>query len=194
MDFFRFMSSLCRAGGLSQDVMSAGSKLQLDREPLTALAFSIMLLAFARDRAEQAALRQDSSLAVLTLLLQVGSPGHDCSQPWVCAGHLAPDLLSHADSLGDAMSRTHPASFKALQRGFRLFSAMLLSRPGCGLQSEQDTSVKAGDSCTLQARSTLSRLLKDSPILTALPIAHRLSPATLVLVALAGKSHRTPIP
>ena len=61
----------CRAGGLFQDVMIAGSKLRLDREPLTALAFSIMLLAFARDRAEQAALRQDSSLAVLTLLLQV---------------------------------------------------------------------------------------------------------------------------
>ena len=81
------MFSECRAGGLFQDVMIAGSKLRLDREPLTALAFSIMLLAFARDRAEQAALRQDSALAVLTLLLQVGG----MTAP--LARHLAPDLL-----------------------------------------------------------------------------------------------------
>ena len=66
--------------------MIAGSRLQLNREPLTALAFSIMLLAFARDRAEQAALRQDSSLAVLTLLLQVRSSKHDRSQPGIPLG------------------------------------------------------------------------------------------------------------
>ena len=73
--------------------MIAGSKLRLNREPLTALAFSIMLLAFARDRAEQAALRQDSSLAVLTLLLQV----RGMTAPF--ARHPAPDILSHADLL-----------------------------------------------------------------------------------------------
>ena len=61
----------CRAGGLFQDVMDAASRLQLGREPLTALAMSAMLLAFARDSAEQAALRQDSALAVLNKLLQV---------------------------------------------------------------------------------------------------------------------------
>lgn len=53
--------------------MTAGSRLHLDREPLTALAFGVMLLAFAKDRAEQAALRQDSALAVLKLLLQVSA-------------------------------------------------------------------------------------------------------------------------
>ena len=48
--------------------------------------------------------------------------------------------------------------------------------------------MKAGHSRTLPARSTLSRVLKDTPILTALPVAHRLSPATLALAALAGGS------
>ena len=47
--------------------------------------------------------------------------------------------------------------------------------------------MKAGDSRTLPARSALSRVLKDAPVLTALPIAHRLSPATLALAALAGR-------
>ena len=89
--------------------MIAGSKLRLDREPLTALAFSIMLLAFARDRAEQAALRQDSSLAVLTLLLQVGG------MTAAFARHLALDLLSHADSTDGAMPGTDPVSMKALE-------------------------------------------------------------------------------
>ena len=58
-------------GGCSQDVMGAASRLHLDREPLTALAIAVMLLAFARDRAEQAALRHDSALSVLKKLLQV---------------------------------------------------------------------------------------------------------------------------
>lgn len=64
---------------------------------------------------------------------------------------------------------------------------MLHPRQACVLQCEQDASVKAGDSRTLPARSTLSRVLKDAPVLTALPIAHRLSPATLALAALAGR-------
>ncbi len=51
--------------------MGAASRLHLDREPLTALAIAVMLLAFARDRAEQAALRHDSALSVLKKLLQV---------------------------------------------------------------------------------------------------------------------------
>lgn len=51
--------------------MGAASRLHLDREPLAALAMSVMLLAFAKDRAEQAALCQGSSLAVLNKLLQV---------------------------------------------------------------------------------------------------------------------------
>ena len=51
--------------------MGAASTLHLDREPLTALAIAVMLLAFAKDRAEQAALRQDSALTVLKKLLQV---------------------------------------------------------------------------------------------------------------------------
>lgn len=61
----------CRAGGLFQDVMGAASRLPLNREPLTALAIAVMLLAFAKDRAEQAALRHDSALSVLKKLLQV---------------------------------------------------------------------------------------------------------------------------
>ena len=51
--------------------MGAASTLHLDREPLTALAIAVMLLAFAFDRVEQAALRQDSALTVLKKLLQV---------------------------------------------------------------------------------------------------------------------------
>ena len=51
--------------------MSATSRLHLDREPLTALAIAVMLLACARDKAEQAALRHNSALSVLKKLLQV---------------------------------------------------------------------------------------------------------------------------
>ena len=51
--------------------MAAASRLHLDREPLTALAIAFMLLAFARDKAEQAALCQGSALSVLKKLLQV---------------------------------------------------------------------------------------------------------------------------
>ena len=51
--------------------MGAAGRLRLDREPLTALALAAVLLAFARDRAEQAALGQGSALAVLKKLLQV---------------------------------------------------------------------------------------------------------------------------
>lgn len=51
--------------------MGAAARLPLDKEPLTALSFAVMLLAFAKDRVEQAALRQDSALSVLKLLLPV---------------------------------------------------------------------------------------------------------------------------
>ena len=70
-DGTRQLSHACRAGGLFQSVMSTAARLPLDKEPLTALSIAVMLLAFAKDRAEQAALRQDSALAVLKLLLPV---------------------------------------------------------------------------------------------------------------------------
>ena len=69
----------CRAGGLFQDVMGAASRLHLDKEPLTALSIAFVLLAFARDRAEQAALCQGSALSVLKKLLQVQNSAWPCA-------------------------------------------------------------------------------------------------------------------
>lgn len=51
--------------------MAAGASLDLTKDPLLALAFAAMLLAYVRDRSEQAALAGSSSLAVLSQLLQV---------------------------------------------------------------------------------------------------------------------------
>ena len=54
------------------------------------------------------------------------------------------------------------------------------------MQSQQDACVKAGDERTLPARSLLSRILKDTACLNCLPVAQRLSPCSLAMVALAG--------
>ncbi|BDA42662.1 hypothetical protein COCOBI_03-5550 [Coccomyxa sp. Obi] len=59
-----------RADALIQDVMAAGSKLALAKEPIVALAFSAMLLAFSRDKLDQAVLAQRESLTVLGVLLE----------------------------------------------------------------------------------------------------------------------------
>lgn len=62
---------ICRADGLIQDVMAAGSKLALTQEPIVAVAFSAMLLAFSREKLHQAVLAQKDSLAVMGVLLEV---------------------------------------------------------------------------------------------------------------------------
>lgn len=62
---------LCRADALIQDVMAAGSKLALADEPIVALAFSAMLLAFSRDKLDQTVLVHRESLTVLGILLEV---------------------------------------------------------------------------------------------------------------------------
>ena len=73
--------------------MGAASRLYLDKEPLTALAIAAMLLAFARDRAEQAALRHDSALSVLKKLLQVPcTSASACSPLTVLSTYLLTDL------------------------------------------------------------------------------------------------------
>ncbi|KAK9909835.1 hypothetical protein WJX75_008174 [Coccomyxa subellipsoidea] len=59
-----------RADGLIQDVMAAGSKLALAQEPIVAVAFSAMLLAFSREKLHQTVLAQKDSLAVLGALLE----------------------------------------------------------------------------------------------------------------------------
>lgn len=62
---------VCRADGLIQDVMAAGSKLALAQEPVVAVAFSAMLLAFSREKLHQTVLAQKDSMAVLGALLEV---------------------------------------------------------------------------------------------------------------------------
>lgn len=62
---------MCRADALIQDVMAAGSKLALAEEPIVALAFSAILLAFSRDKLDQTVLAHRDSLAVLGVLLEV---------------------------------------------------------------------------------------------------------------------------
>lgn len=54
--------------------MAAGSRLKLAQEPVLALAYAALLLAHARDCAEQAALAGKASLAVLAALLQASAP------------------------------------------------------------------------------------------------------------------------
>ncbi len=56
------------------------------------------------------------------------------------------------------------------------------------MQIQQDACVKAGEGRTLQARLLLSRILKDTACLNCLPVAQRLSPCSLAMVALAGTS------
>ena len=54
------------------------------------------------------------------------------------------------------------------------------------MQSQDDANVKAGDSRTMHARTTLARILKDAILVTAVPVAQRLSPCALAMAALAG--------
>jgi hypothetical protein len=51
--------------------MSAGGKLALTKEPVVAVAFAAMLLAFSHDKLDQSTLAQEKPLALLCLLLQV---------------------------------------------------------------------------------------------------------------------------
>ena len=51
--------------------MAAGSKLALGQEPIVAVAFSAMLLAFSREKLHQTVLAQKDSLSVLGTLLEV---------------------------------------------------------------------------------------------------------------------------
>lgn len=51
--------------------MAAGSKLALAQEPIVAVAFSAMLLAFSREKLHQTVLAEQSSLSVMSALLQV---------------------------------------------------------------------------------------------------------------------------
>lgn len=55
-------------------------------------------------------------------------------------------------------------------------------------QCQDDANVKTGDSRTMQARTTLARILKDSAFVTSLPIAQRLCPCALAIAALSGLS------
>lgn len=50
--------------------------------------------------------------------------------------------------------------------------------------------MKTGDSRTLHARSSLSKILKNSAFVTTLPIAQRLSPCSVAIAALAGNVQR----
>ena len=70
-----------RTEGLLEEVMSAGSQLELGSEPVLALAFAAMLLAYARDRAEQGALASKGCLSVLAQLLQVRAFLHHMPAP-----------------------------------------------------------------------------------------------------------------
>ena len=78
-------STALRTDGLLEEVMGAGGRLELGREPVLALAFAAMLLAYARDRAEQGALASRGCLAVLARLLQVrGCIIEKCTNNLIC--------------------------------------------------------------------------------------------------------------
>lgn len=57
--------------------MAGGSKLALKQDPVLALAFGAMLLAFSREKIDQAMLAEKDALTVLGLVLEV--PSSCCS-------------------------------------------------------------------------------------------------------------------
>ncbi len=170
--------------------MAAGAKLDLTRDAELALAFAAVLLAYARDRKEQAALSSAGSLAVLAQLLQARSLNMHASMP-ACHGSLPARLPSAPDR--DKFLSCAAWTLRVQQADTNPWLVRKATLCGCevraflhGVQARQDAPLQGQGRGSSAAQATLGRLLRDSPLGAGMPAAERGCACSVALCALSG--------